>query len=65
VLKKQLPVWQGQPFHSMSVQAVKSTAENRPKTGRNRGSYASWGRGRSKKHSHYRYASTAKKAYSR
>jgi len=65
VLKKQLPVWQGQPFHSVSVQAGKSAAEKLSKAGRSRRSYAPGSRGRSKKHSHYRYASTAKKAYSR
>ncbi len=62
ILKKQLPVWKDQPFHSLSAAARKSASENRSKAGRKR-SYASGGR--SKKHSHYRYASTAKKAYSR
>ncbi len=65
ILKKQLPVWKDQPFHSLSAAARKSASENRSKAGRNRGSYVSGGRGSSKKRSHYRYASTRKKVYSR
>ncbi len=64
ILKKQLPVWKDQPFHSLSVQAGKSASKNRPKTWKNRDPYVSGSRGSSKKHSHYRYASTAKKTYS-
>jgi len=68
ILKKQLPVWKDQPFHSTSAADLKSAAENRAenrqKSGK-KGSYSSGGRGRSKKHSGYRHGATAKKVYSR
>jgi ATP-dependent RNA helicase RhlE len=63
VLKKQLPVWKDQPFHSVKVQAGKSSGKM-SKGGKKR-PHVPASRKRSRKRSGYRHASALKTTYSR